>query len=62
MFIIKISENQNIDKALKILKGKVIRSKQNEKLKERQEYVKKSVKRRNDLLNAKYKQKFKDSQ
>lgn len=62
MFIIKISENQNIDKALKILKGKVIRSKQNEKLREREEYLKKSVKRRNDLLKAKYKQKFKDSQ
>lgn len=62
MFIIKITENQNIDKALKILKGKVIRSKQNEKLREREEYLKKSVKRRNDLLKAKYKQKFKDSQ
>jgi small subunit ribosomal protein S21 len=54
MIIIEIKNNENIDKALKLLKSKVIKTKQNQILFERKEYKKKSVLRRTELLKAKY--------
>lgn len=54
MIIIEIKNNENIDKALKLLKSKVIKTKQNKFLFEQKEYKKKSVLRRTEILNAKY--------
>jgi small subunit ribosomal protein S21 len=54
MIIIEIKNNENIDKALKSLKSKIIKTKQNQVLFERKEYKKKSVLRRTELLKAKY--------
>lgn len=53
MLIVKIEKN-NIEKALKTLKGKVIKTKQNDILRARQAFVKKSVKRRIQINKAKY--------
>ena len=54
MLKVKIENGQNLEKALKVLKGKVIKTKQNEKLRERLQYEKKSVLKRNLKLKAKY--------
>ena len=62
MLIVKIENGQNLEKALKVLKGKVIKTKQNEKLRERLEFEKKSVWRRNQKLKAKYVQSKKDQE
>lgn len=53
MLIVKLN-NKTIDQALKIYKSKVIQSRQISELNDRREYEKKSVKRRNQLLKAKY--------
>jgi small subunit ribosomal protein S21 len=60
MLKVKIENGQNLEKALKVLKGKVIKTKQNEKLRERLQYEKKSVLKRNQKLKAKYVQSQKD--
>ena len=62
MLIVKLDKNINIEKALKILKSKVIRTKQTAELVNRKEYTKKSVKKRDILKKAKYVQKKKDSE
>jgi|TARA_R110000868_G_scaffold36938_1_gene130618 small subunit ribosomal protein S21 len=49
----------NIEKALKDLKGKVIKTKQNSKLFDRKEFTKKSVKKRDEIQKASYIQKLK---
>ena len=54
MIIVEIKNNENIDKSLKLLKSKIIKTKQNQILFERKEYKKKSVLRRTELLKAKY--------
>ena len=54
MIIIEIKNNENIEKALKTLKSKVIKTKQNQILFEKKEYKKKSVLKRTELLKAKY--------
>ena len=54
MIIIEIKNNENIEKSLKALKSKVIKTKQNQILFERKEYKKKSVLRRTELLKTKY--------
>lgn len=61
MLIVEINNRQPLEKALKVLKGKVIRTKQNEILRERKEFTKKSVKNRSQKINAIYKEKFKVS-
>jgi ribosomal protein S21 len=61
MIIVKLDKHTNIEKALKILKSKVIRTKQTSELVNRKEYTKKSVKNRHILKKAKYVQKMKDS-
>jgi small subunit ribosomal protein S21 len=60
MLKVKIENGQNLEKALKVLKGKVIKTKQNEKLRERLQYEKKSVLKRNLKLKAKYVQSQKE--
>lgn len=57
MLIIEIKNGENIEKALKTLKSKVIRTKQNQILFERKEYKKKSVKNRETILSAIYAEK-----
>jgi small subunit ribosomal protein S21 len=60
MIIIKINQGNPLEKALKTLKSKVIKTKQNKILFEKREYTKKSVLRRAQILNAKYIQSLKD--
>jgi small subunit ribosomal protein S21 len=56
MLIIEIKNNENIEKALKTLKSKVIKTKQNQQLMSRKEFTKKSVEKRAQKLKAIYKQ------
>jgi len=56
MIIVEIKNNEPIEKSLKILKSKVIRTRQNQVLNERKEYKKKSVEKREKKLKAIYKQ------
>lgn len=60
MIIVNIKSGDNIEKALKTLKSKVIKTKQNQILKERTQYTKKSVVKRAQILKAKYIQNKKD--
>ena len=62
MLIVKLDKNINIEKALKILKSKVIKTKQTAELVNRKEYTKKSIRKRDILKKAKYVQKKKDSE
>ena len=59
MLIVKINHD-GIEKALKTLKSKVIKTKQNQILFESKEFVKKSVVKRAQKLKATYIQKKKD--
>lgn len=54
MLIVKINNGENIEKALKTLKSKVIKTKQTQKLFEKKQHTKKSVLRRVQILKAKY--------
>ncbi len=56
MLIIEIGKNENIERALKTLKSKVMKTKQQKILFERKEYVKPSVKKRTAKLKAIYTQ------
>lgn len=57
MIIVEIKNNEQIDKALKVLKSKLIKTKQNQSLFKRKEYTKKSVEKRMTLLRAIYNEK-----
>lgn len=61
MLIIEIKNGESIDKALKTLKSKVIKTRQNQTLVKKKEYIKKSVRRRNEIQKAIYTQKKKQS-
>jgi small subunit ribosomal protein S21 len=61
MLIIKIQNSDNLERALKTLKSKVIKTKQNQQLLNRKEYVKPSVQKRKALLKAIYTNKVKNS-
>jgi len=61
MLIVEV-KNNNIEKALKVLKGKVIKTKQLDILRNRKEFQKKSVIRRTEINKAKYIQRKKDSE
>lgn len=54
MIIIEIGKNDNIEKALKTLKSKVIKTKQQKILFERKEFIKPSVVKRTQKLKAVY--------
>ena len=56
MLIIKVKRG-DIERALKELKSKVIKTRQNSKLNYRKEFTKKSVKRRAEVTRAAYIQK-----
>lgn len=58
MIIIKVDKD-GLNKALKTLKTKVIKTKQNQILVDRKEFVKKSVVKRQQKLKATYIQKIK---
>jgi ribosomal protein S21 len=60
MLIVEINKD-GIERALKTLKSKVIKTKQNQILFDRKEFVKKSVVKRNQKLKAAYIQKKKDN-
>lgn len=60
MLIINIKNGENVEKALKVLKSKVIKTKQNQKLFEKKEYIKPSVKKRNLILKARHSEKLKN--
>ena len=62
MLIVKLDKNTNIERALKLLKSKVIKTRQTSQLVERIEYEKKSVKRRKMIKKAKYVQKLRDKE
>ena len=57
--LIVVVKKGNIEKSLKELKGKVIRTKQNSKLFNVKEFTKKSIKRRSEIQKAIYTQKLK---
>lgn len=61
MLIVNIQNTDNLERALKTLKSKVIKTKQNQELLHRKEYVKPSVKKRKNLLKAIYTNKVKNS-
>ena len=60
MLVVEVKKD-GIEKALKTLKSKVIKTKQNQILFERKEFVKKSVVRRAQVLKASYVQKVRNS-
>lgn len=60
MIIIDVTKQKNIETALKVYKSKVQKTKQIQKLRERQEFVKPSVIKRTQKLKAIYIQKLKD--
>lgn len=60
MLIVELKNGETIDRALKTLKSKVIKTKQNQILYNRKEYLKKSVRRRNEIQSAIYTQKKKN--
>ena len=62
MLIVDVNPNESIDKALKKLKSKVIKTRQVQILNNRKEYVKKSVRRRSTKQKAIYTQKIKNLQ
>jgi small subunit ribosomal protein S21 len=59
MLIVEIKNGENIERALKNLKSKVIKTKQNQILFTKKEFTKKSIVRRNQILKASYKEKLK---
>lgn len=56
MLLINLKENDTIDKALKKYKKKFEKTGVVKELRERQQYIKPSVKRRKQLIKARYKQ------
>lgn len=62
MLIVKLDKNTNIERALKQLKSKVIKTRQSSQLVDRKEYEKKSVKKRKMIKKAIYVQKMKNKE
>ncbi len=60
MIIIDLKNEKNIESALRTYKSKVQKTKQIQKLRARQEFVKPSVKRREEILKAIYVEKLKN--
>ena len=61
MLIVKIEGKQTLEKDLKVLKKKWDKTKAMKELRERKEFTKKSVKNREVLNKATYRQKLKDN-
>jgi small subunit ribosomal protein S21 len=60
MIIIDLSKERNLESALRTYKSKVQKTKQVQKLRARQQFVKPSVVRRKQMLKAKYVQQMKN--
>jgi small subunit ribosomal protein S21 len=60
MIIIDMKKEKSIESALKSYKSKIQKTKQIQKLRERQKFVKPSVKRRSEVLKAVYVEKLKN--
>ncbi len=60
MIIVNVKENESIDKALKRFKKKFEKTGVIKELRERSYHTKRSVKRRNEIIRAAYRQKFID--
>jgi small subunit ribosomal protein S21 len=60
MIIIDITKERSIETALRTYKQKVQKTKQIQKLRERQQFVKPSVNRRKEVLKAVYVQQIKN--
>jgi small subunit ribosomal protein S21 len=58
MLIVKVNKNGEIEKALKELKSKIIRTRQNSLLNSRKEFKKKSITKRDVKKRAIYRQQF----
>ncbi|MEZ4906310.1 MAG: 30S ribosomal protein S21 [Saprospiraceae bacterium] len=58
MLIINIKDEESIDRALKRYKRKVQSTKLIKELRNRKNFEKPSVKRRNEILNATYREKY----
>jgi small subunit ribosomal protein S21 len=58
MLIISVKENETIDKALKRYKKKFEKVKMMRQLRDRQQFTKPSVKRRKEILKARFKEQF----
>ncbi len=56
MLVINVKEEESIDRALKRYKRKVHSTKLIKELRSRQQFTKPSVKRRNEVLNAVYRE------
>ena len=54
MIIVKVDSKTPIEKALKLFKSKVIKTKLMTELKNRKDFTKKSILRRNEMNKAKY--------
>jgi small subunit ribosomal protein S21 len=61
MIKIDVKKEKNLESALKKFKYKVLKTKQNEKIRERQEFVKPSVSKRSQKLKAMYRQEIKSN-
>ena len=57
MIIVPVKNEKSLEQALKTYKFKIYKTKQLEKVRERQEYKKPSVKRRDVIKKAQFKQK-----
>lgn len=62
MLIIPVKEGESIDKALKRFKRKFDKTGKLKSLRDRQYFVKPSVKNRNKIIKASYIQKLRDSE
>lgn len=62
MLIVQLKDGITIDRALKILKNKVAKTKQQKKLRDKQEYKKPSVIKREEHLKAVYIQQIKNKE
>jgi small subunit ribosomal protein S21 len=60
MIIIDLSKERNLESALRTYKSKVQKTKQVQKLRAREQFVKPSVVRRKEMLKAKYVQQMKN--
>ena len=60
MLIIEVKDNENIDRALKRYKRKYRRTKVREELRRRKYFTKPSVERRHEVLDAIYREKYKE--
>jgi len=62
MIKIKVSGTSSLDKSLKLLKGKIIKTKQNEGLLSRLSFESKAQKRRKEVLKAQFIQRKRDAE